>query len=281
MSDKTTAAVEAFNKDNLPALPDNAQLNGDLWSNTQTFGLAMRMANALAASTVIPKEYQGNPSNTLIALEMASRMGTSPMQVMQNLFVINGRPSWSSQYIIAVINASRKYKHELKFELTGKGDNMACYAWTTDKNGERIEGPVISMQMAKDEGWVQKNGSKWKTMPEVMIRYRAASFFGRLYCSDMIMGIYSQEEVYELADDEYFVSAQDEAEATIAKNANSEMIDAGEVTPNVSAAASPIVDESTGEVIGDPSVSTSEQPQPADPNGQQTMEGYKKPDWAS
>ena len=56
------------------------------------------------------------------------------------------------------------------------------------------------MTMANAEGWVNKNGSKWKTMPEVMIQYRAASFFGRMNCPDMIMGIYSQEEALDMSE---------------------------------------------------------------------------------
>jgi len=276
MSDNKNTALEAPAVNSLQA--DNVQLGGDLWANTQSFGLALRMANALAASTIIPKEYQGNPSNTLIALEMASRMGTSPMQVMQNLHVINNRPSWSSQYIIGVINASRKYKHELKFNLAGKGDSLSCFAWTTDQAGEKIDGPTITMEMAKKEGWLSRNGSKWQTMPEVMIRYRAAAFFGRLYCSDMIMGIYDRDEVIELAEDEYsFVPAQEHAEAVIAKNANAEVIDAGEVVqadPPANANGFN-VDEATGEVLPWDAVQEDAPDPPEDKAGQQTLDGYK------
>lgn len=257
----------------LPALSDahaGGQLGTDLWSSPTTFNVALRMANALAASTVIPKEFQGNPSNTLIAIEMASRMGTSPMQVMQNLYIVNGRPSWSSQYIIGVINASKKYKHELKFELTGKGDQMECYAWTTDKTGEKIIGPTISMQMAKDEGWIQKNGSKWKTMPEVMLRYRAASFFGRLYCSDMIMGIYSSEEVVEFVEIQDYETGAEAAEAAIAKNANVEVIDASDMTP-ADSPADPADAATEAEAV------TAEQPaqEPGKPE-QTTLDGYER-----
>src|SRR5699024_11596437 len=119
------------------------------------------------------------------------------MMVMQNLYVVNGRPAWSSQYIIAMINNSKKYKTEVQFEFEGKGDTMACTAFAEDYAGRVVKGPKITMTMAKAEGWVGKNGSKWKTMPEVMIRYRAASFFGRLNCPDLIMGLYSTDEVME------------------------------------------------------------------------------------
>jgi hypothetical protein len=81
------------------------------------------------------------------------------------------------------------------------------------------------MKMAKAEGWLNKNGSKWQTMPEVMIRYRAASFFGRLNCPDMIMGIYSKEEAIELTDDEYTISEVTkpvDVEKVVAEQANKE-----------------------------------------------------------
>jgi hypothetical protein len=158
------------------------------------FELAQRMASALSKSTVVPTEYRGNVANTLIALDMSNRLAISPMMVMQNLYVVNGRPSWSSQFIIAAINNSKRFAQSLKFKLEGKGNDMSCYAYTKDYEGEEVAGPIITMKMAKEEGWLEKKGSKWQTMPEVMIRYRSASFFGRLYCSDLLMGIYSEDE---------------------------------------------------------------------------------------
>lgn len=165
-----------------------------IFENQDKFELAQRMATALSKSTIVPQDYRNNISNTLIALDMSNRIGISPMMVMQNLYVINGRPSWSSQFIIALINNSKRFSESLKFKLEGKADEMSCYAYTKNYSGEEVLGPVISMKMAKEEGWLSKSSSKWKTMPEVMIRYRAASFFGRLYCSDLLMGIYSDEE---------------------------------------------------------------------------------------
>ena len=186
-----------------PTQVKDITLGTNIFSGFQEFQVAQRMAQALASSTIVPKDYQGNIGNCIIALEMANRLNTSPMMVMQNLYVVNGRPAWSSQYIVAMINASRKYKTELQYELTGEGMNMSCFAFAEDQNGHIVKGPTITMAMAKAEGWLDKNGSKWKTMPEVMIRYRAASFFGRLNCPDMIMGIYSTDEVVEIGPDSY------------------------------------------------------------------------------
>ena len=173
-----------------------------VFSNAENFNLAQRMANALAQSTIVPKAYQGNLGNCMIAIEMASRINTSPMMVMQNLYIVNGNPAWSSQWIIAMINSSRRYKTEIQFEFGHDEEDggLSCLAWAEDCSGHRVEGPKITMKMAIAEGWVGKSGSKWKTMPEVMIRYRAASFFGRMNCPDMIMGIYSKEEVIEMGD---------------------------------------------------------------------------------
>jgi hypothetical protein len=192
-----------------------------IFTNAKLFGEIGTIAKVLAESSVIPIEYQKNIPNVLIALEMAIRLKTSPVQVMQNLYVVNGRPSWSSPYIAGVINASGRYKHELKFELSGKGESLACYAWTTTKDGDRLEGPIITWEMANAEGWTTRNGSKWKTMPEVMIRYRAASFFGRLYCNDLIMGIYAEEETAAMPLFDTVDCAEREAREEIAANANS------------------------------------------------------------
>ena len=160
-----------------------------VFADGASFNTALRMAQCLASSTVVPKEYHGNVGNCMIAIEMASRINTSPMMVMQNLYIVNGRPAWSSQWIIAMINSSRRYKTELQFEFgRDKADGgLSCRAWAEDYSGHKVYGPKITMNMANDEGWTSKNGSKWKTMPDVMIQYRAASFFGRMNCPDMII----------------------------------------------------------------------------------------------
>lgn len=210
------------------AEPAESPSLNNIWTDQNAFQTAMRMANALSASTIVPRDYQGENGlgNCMIALEMASRLNTSPLMVMQNLYVVNGRPSWSSQYIIAMINNSKKYRTELQFEFEGERDTLACTAYVEDYSGRTIKGPKITMEMAKAEGWVSKNGSKWKTMPEVMIRYRAASFFGRLNCPDMIMGLYSTEEAAEIDADFIIVDeVADRVEKEIIENANSEVLD--------------------------------------------------------
>lgn len=168
-----------------------------VFSKERNFALMQRMAQAISSSTLIPKEYQNNLPNCMIALEMAHRTGASPFMVMQNLDIIYGRPSWRSSFIISAVNSSGRFK-PLRFEMTGKGETLSCYAFTTDKEGNELIGPTITMEMAKKEGWYDKNGSKWKTMPELMIRYRAAAFWGRLFAPEILMGMQTAEEVIDV-----------------------------------------------------------------------------------
>lgn len=163
-----------------------------------TFDHAQRVAKMLASSSLIPKEFQGNIQNTMIALEMANRIGASPLMVMQNLYIVHGKPSWSSSFIIAALNSCKRFS-PLRFELSGEGDTMECYAWAYElSTNDKIIGPTVTMKMAKAEGWVDKNGSKWKTMPTLMIRYRSAAFFGRLYAPEIMMGMQSHDEVVDV-----------------------------------------------------------------------------------
>jgi hypothetical protein len=125
-------------------------------------------------------------------------MRISPFLAMQHLHVIHGRPSWSSSFIIAMVNGCGRFS-PLRFEMSGEGDSLACYARATDLASEQeLKGPTITMAMAKKEGWSTKTGSKWATMPDLMIRYRAAAFWGRLYASDLLLGLQTQEEVIDV-----------------------------------------------------------------------------------
>jgi len=204
----------------------------------QSFELMQRAAKLLCSSTLVPTSYQAqivkrdkfgnvkstteNPSaiaNAVVALNMATRLGADPLMIMQNLYVIEGRPSWSSQFIIAAINGCGKFS-PLRFTLEPLGEktvefvetywennqrlsrtlavdiaDIKCVAWAIEKaSGERLESPPVTIEMAVKEGWFTKNGSKWQTMPEVMLRYRTASFFGKLYAPELLMGLKTMEE---------------------------------------------------------------------------------------
>lgn len=165
------------------------------------FELAQREAIAWSKSTIVPKDYQGNMPNCLVALEMARRIGASPMQVMQNLYVVQGRPGWSSTFLIASVNSCGRFT-ALRYEERGtpSTDEYAVRAWAEEKRtGERLNGTWITWEMVKAEGWLNKTGSKWKTMPDQMFKYRAASFWQRTYAPEISMGLQTAEEVEDIA----------------------------------------------------------------------------------
>ncbi|WP_334130199.1 hypothetical protein [Sneathiella sp.] len=202
---------------------------GNVFSSRSGFDLAQRMARALSESTMVPDAYRSNMGNALVAIDMAQRTGASALMVMQNLHVIEGRPSWSAPFIIAALNSCGRFS-PLRFEVTDLGETEVEYdVWTgpkgartkttkkekirnkryvasaKDKSGDLLEGPEVTLAMAVAEGWYGKSGSKWKTMPDLMGRYRAAAFFGRLYAPDVLMGIPMEDEVYDLPPTQYQV----------------------------------------------------------------------------
>lgn len=165
------------------------------FSSGESFELALRISTMLSKSDLVPQNFKGNIANCTIALNMANRIGADPLMVMQHLYIVHGKPSWSSTFLIAAINNCGRF-NPLRYEITGDNDQKGCIAWTTEKNStERLESPRVTIEMAKKEGWFQKAGSKWQTMPDLMMRYRAAALFSRLYCPEITMGMHTYEEV--------------------------------------------------------------------------------------
>lgn len=168
----------------------------------QGFELAQRAAKALSQSTLVPKEYQNNLPNCIVALNMAQRLNADPLMVMQNLVIVHGRPTWSAQFMISTANACGHFS-ALRYEWRGEEgkDDWACRAWAIEKDtGERLNGTWVSIALAKKEGWYQKTGSKWQSMPQQMLMYRAGSWWVRAYAPELSMGLTSAEEAADFID---------------------------------------------------------------------------------
>lgn len=235
MSENQPSAVNA-----IAAAHDAGVMMG--FQNLASFEFMQRAAKLFANSTMVPAAYQAvvskgygqnqkweqNPAalpNCMVALDLAQRMNASPLQVMQNLHVIEGRPSWASAFIIAQINNSGHYAHNLRFRFEWLGEmeavynttewangekrpvtkkvhikNAQCVAWTKDKTGELIESPPVTVEMAVQEGWYTRTGSKWPTMTQLMCQYRAAALFGRTYNPELLMGLPTADELHDIID---------------------------------------------------------------------------------
>lgn len=166
--------------------------------SVQTFEHAQRVAKMLASSSLIPEAYRGKVENVMIAMEMSNRMNISPLMVMQNLYIVKGKPGWSGPFVIAIINASKRYAKTLAFESSGEGDLYGYTAFTFDHEGNKVKGTKVDWKMVKGEGWLDKDGSKWKTMSEQMFKYRSAALFGREHTPDLLMGMQTAEEIIDI-----------------------------------------------------------------------------------
>lgn len=175
------------------------------------FEATQRIARMYAMSNFIPDSYKytksGQPldpnvvvANCTIALEMATRMKAHPLMIMQNMYIVYGQPAFSSKFLIACINATRRFS-PLRYEFKGEEgtDDYACrvvaYEVNDTKHKDPLCGDWVSMQMAKSEGWTTRKGNKWSSMPNQMLRYRAAAFWQRAYCPEISMGLLTEEEV--------------------------------------------------------------------------------------
>lgn len=168
----------------------------------QGFELAQRAAKLLASSSLVPERYRGNLADCVVALNMAQRMGSDPLMTMQHLYVVHGTPAWSAQMLISVWNQCGRYT-SIRYQFSGEqgSDNWGCRAASMERETkEVIEGALITIGMAKAEGWYGKKGSKWQTMPEQMLRYRAAAWLVRAYAPELAMGFQTVEEVHDVYD---------------------------------------------------------------------------------
>lgn len=162
------------------------------------FGEAVKMAKFLATSELIPAAFRGKPENIVIALELAHRINASAMAVMQSMYVVHGKPGFSAAFLIGTLNATRRFS-PLKFALEGEGDSRSCYAYAKDLgDGSVVTGPRVSIAMAKAEGWYARNGSKWKTMADLMLCYRAGTLFVRLFAPEISLGIRTDDELVDI-----------------------------------------------------------------------------------
>jgi len=158
----------------------------------ESFRESYKLASVFAKSSLVPQQYQGKTEDCAIAVDMAERMGVTPLMVMQNLYVVKGKPSWSGQACMSFIKA--KYGDAMPIYTGERGtDSRGCYVRAKTSEGEIIEGTEVTIAMAKAEGWM--NNSKWKNMPEQMLAYRAAAFFARVYCPEILMGVQVEGEV--------------------------------------------------------------------------------------
>ena len=169
-----------------------------VYSDVDLYQQFYKMAQGLSKTDLVPDNYKNKPENCLIAIDTARQIGAkNPLFVMQNLYIVKGKPSWSGQYCSALVYTNFK---NVKVNRMGNVDSglQGIYITATNKNGENCRGSVVTLEMAQKEGWLNKDNSKWKTMPEQMLIYRAFAFFARAYCPDKLLGMHDEYEVQDI-----------------------------------------------------------------------------------
>lgn len=170
----------------------------NVWTNKEQFDQIARSAKMLSQVQIIPQAYQGKPADCFVAIEIASRMNVSPLMVMQNMYVVKGKPSWSGQACTALISGCGKFRDVTHVYTGQKGtDDRGCYVRAIRvSDDEAVLGTEVTIAMAKAEGWT--SNSKWRNMPELMLAYRASAFFARVYCPEALMGLQTSEEIQDV-----------------------------------------------------------------------------------
>ena len=172
------------------AITQVPQVSGSIYVSEASWEFAQRQAKMLAASSFVPREFQGNNgvSNCVVAVGVARRMGMDPAYVCQSINVINGRPSWKSEFISGAIQGCGRFTD---FGYIETEDSCQVVCKRAD-SGEEVRGVKITLEMAKDENWTRN--TKWRSRPQRMLRARALSFFGRDYIPDILNGMGSVDE---------------------------------------------------------------------------------------
>lgn len=205
--------------------------------DAEQFAVMQRVCTMFSNSELVPDMYkvsEKNPqakaiANCMIAIETAQRIGASPLMVMQNLYIVYGKPSWSAKFLTATVNTCGRF-NSIKYRMNSLGkikngtfgevDNWQCVAYTTEKESDEIlESIPVTIEMAIMEGWYNRNGSKWKTMAKLMLQYRSVTYWTSAYAPEISMGMKTAEEIYDIEDASY-EDVSDNTKSEIKENAN-------------------------------------------------------------
>ncbi|MDN5044955.1 hypothetical protein O8C96_04365 [Aliarcobacter butzleri] len=158
------------------------------------FELEQRRATALSKSAFFPNALKNDVASAVIIYDLANRMNISVMEVAQSIFIIYNKPSFETKFLVARLNDSGKIKGSLRTVISDDKRSAYCEA-TCSVTNEILKGMTYTLDIAKAEGLIDKQGSKWKTMPELMLRYRAQSNFINEFFPEIKFGCKTKEEI--------------------------------------------------------------------------------------
>lgn len=176
--------MNAVTKTNLPAV-----------LRPQSMPELIEFARMAARSSMVPKDYLGKPDNVVVAVQMGSEIGLAPMQALQNIAVIGGRPSvWGDA--MAGLCRQSSLCQDIEERLEGDGDKLTALCIATRVGAKPITGR-FSVEDAKKAGLWNKPGP-WQQYPKRMLQMRARGFALRDAFPDVLRGLISAEEARDM-----------------------------------------------------------------------------------
>ena len=148
-----------------------------------------RAANAYSQSRMVPAHFFNNPQDCYVVVELASQLGVPALTALQNIFMISGRPGFKAQFAVALANKSKVFAGPIRHKVErgdGKPESLAVTAYAPTHDGDTVE-VVVSMAQAMKEGWTKN--SKYKSIPEQMLRWRSSAWLINLYCPEVLLGL--------------------------------------------------------------------------------------------
>ena len=164
----------------------NPALRNPLW----------RAAEMVAQTDFCPKMFRGETANCFIALQMAGRLRVDPLMLMQNFYVVHGKPAFETKLLVHLANERGPFAHDIRVRYEGEegSDDFTAIAYAKYKDSDDFAESRVSMAMAKAEGWYTKN-PKYRSMGRQMLSYRAMTFLVNLCCPGVKMGYSTVDEI--------------------------------------------------------------------------------------
>ena len=170
--------------------------------DTAKFNQMWRAAKLFADTELVPQQYRKRPADCFVAMQMAFRLNADPMMLMQNTYIVHGRPGMEAKFVIALMNSRGPFTGPVQWTFAGEGRNRSCTAYATHKITGEVCQATVTWDIVEKEGWSKKDGSKWLTMPDMMFQYRSASFLCNLYCPEVKMGMMTVDELIDIVPSE-------------------------------------------------------------------------------
>ncbi len=166
--------------------------SSDMLYEVGEFEQLQRVANMFAKSKMIPEHLRGNVADVAICLYSAKMLGVDPLLYMQGSYVVHGKVGIMGQLAITLLNVSGVLKGGVHYEFNK--EKTECVAWgIRSDTGARVESSVVSVALAQKMGWMKNQG--WISNPELMMRYRSATYLVRTNFPEVLSGMRTVDEL--------------------------------------------------------------------------------------